>query len=420
MMKEKKFWIGLSLFNLALVAFFGLLMRSKMLFSIPFVDYRHIISAHSHLAFSGWVGLAILTMLIYDVLPAGMEKKKIYGVVLWSIEISSVGMAVSFPFGGYYVLSIIFSTLYIVTTYVFGWVFIRDMKRSGIHPVVNWLSTGGIASLILSSIGPFGLSYILITKSTNSLLYRDAIYTFLHLQYNGFFTLCIFALFFATLIKKGIQLPAAAKPFSVFLLLSVLPSLFVALLWHNLEVFYIIGAIGCLFALISVVFFIPLFRKVLALRFFQHPLARVLWIAAFGSFVIKMVLAVGTIYPPLGNAVYGARPIIIGFLHLVFLAFVSFYLLSQFIEAGFYDRGNKLIKLPFYVFGLGVLANEIFLMVQGVEILFKTNSSMYNWLLWVAAIVLFSGACLLTATFYSAQAWNKKAAAIATADEFNI
>ena len=74
MMKEKKFWIGLSLFNLALVAFFGLLMRSKMLFPIPFVDYRHIISAHSHLAFSGWVGLALLTLLIYHVLPAGDEK----------------------------------------------------------------------------------------------------------------------------------------------------------------------------------------------------------------------------------------------------------------------------------------------------------------------------------------------------------
>ena len=76
MQKDKRFWIGLSLLNLTVVALLCLLMRSKMLFSIPFLNYKNILNAHSHFAFSGWVGLALMTYLIYDVLPAQTGQKK--------------------------------------------------------------------------------------------------------------------------------------------------------------------------------------------------------------------------------------------------------------------------------------------------------------------------------------------------------
>jgi hypothetical protein len=409
MVKEKKFWIGLSLLNLSVVALFGLLMRSKMLFSIPELDYRNILSAHSHFAFGGWVGLALIMLLIYEVLPQPLALRKKYQAVLWGIEISSVGMALSFPFLGYGGLSIFFSSLYILVTYFFGWHFYKDMKAGGVNPIVKALSIGAIASLLLSSVGPFSLSYILISKSGNSLLYRDSIYTFLHFQYNGFFTLAIFAIFFSYWLKKGNPLPPTAKRFTQFLIASVLPTVFLALLWHNQVIFYVIAAIGCVFILLSIYYFLPLFRSILQKSFIrQLPLARLIWMMAFVSFMLKMVLTIGTIYPPLGNAVYGARPVIIGFLHLVFLAFVSFYILGQLLQEGFFMRYNRPVIFPFVLFGTGVVINEVFLMIQGLEMLLKTNNPLYNWILWGGAIFLFLGAVALAATFYKTLSYKKE------------
>jgi hypothetical protein len=150
MQNEKRFWIGLSLLNLVIVALFGLTMRSKMLFSIPFLDYKNILNAHSHLAFGGWVGLALIAIFVYDVLPKELGGRKIYKLVLWGTELTSIAMAISFPFVGYNVVSIIISTLFVFVTYVFGWVFFKDLKKAQLHPVVRNLSYGAVGSLMLS------------------------------------------------------------------------------------------------------------------------------------------------------------------------------------------------------------------------------------------------------------------------------
>jgi hypothetical protein len=420
MQKDKRFWVGLSLLNLAAVALFGLLMRSKLLFSMPFINYKNILNAHSHFAFGGWVGLALFSIFIYDVLPKHLSQKKIYQRVLWGMELSSIGMALSFPIVGYNIISIIISCFYIAVTYVFGWVFFKDLKKASLHPVIRRLSYGSVGSLMLSSLGPFSLAYMMATRSANSLLYRDSIYAFLHFQYNGFFTLAIFAAFFTYWLKKGLALPATAKWFSIFLVASVVPSLFLSMLWHNSKVLYILAALGSLSILLSVSFFLSLFRASLKTDFFAHPVARAMWIASFFSFIIKMILTIGTIHPSLGNAVYGARPVIIGFLHLVFLAFVSFYILSNSIQDGFFTRRRKVIVYPFSIFGLGVLANEIFLMAQGLGVLFRTYNPVYNWLLWISAIMLFVGSICLAIAFYQSLNGHKKTAAFTAAPELAI
>ncbi|HEY9364165.1 MAG TPA: hypothetical protein VIQ00_12940 [Chitinophagaceae bacterium] len=393
--KKRSFWISLCLVNLCIVAFLGFSLRSKILFPIPFINYRNFLSAHSHFAFAGWAGLSLMTLLIYDLLPDFLSGKKIYQWILTGIEVSSLGMLLMFPFFGYNGITIFFSTLYIVSTFVFAPVFIKDIIKGVNHKTVKFLSISAVASLLVSFLGTLGLAYILLAKSSNSLLYRDSIYTFLHFQYNGFFTIAIFALFLNFVLKKGITIDKNARMFSVFLCLSIVPALFLSLLWHNNDFFYVLAALGCVFIIISLVYFFKFFRFIRHEKLFSSRLAKALWLFAVFSFGLKMVLNVGTIFPTLSDAVYGDRPVIIGFLHLVFLGFLTFYLLASFIDDNLFTKRNKIIWYPFLVFSFGIVANEFLLMLQGLGILFKTNHEIFKWLLWAASIILFAGACLI-------------------------
>ena len=407
-LNKRSFWISVALINLCIVAFLGFCLRSKILFTIPAINYRYFLSAHSHFAFGGWAGLALIALLIYDLLPPSLSKKKFYQWILAGIEISSLGMAFSFPFFGYNAVSIFFSTLYIFVTVAFAPVFIKDILKSGQHKMVSLLSIVSVISLIVSFLGALGIVYILLGKSSNSILYRDSIYTFLHFQYNGFFTLSVFALLFGFLLNKEFKITRDATLFARFLCLSIVPALFLSLLWHNSTWFYLFAAIGCILILVSLFYFFRFFKFLQTTNLFSPGIARTFWYFSVFSFALKMILNVGTILPQLGHAVYGDRPIIIGFLHLVFLGFLSFYLLAVLVQDNYFTKDNKIIYLPLFLFFVGIIANEVLLMLQGLGILFNTNSSIYRWLLWGASIILFFGALFIVVSRFIVTGIQKK------------
>jgi hypothetical protein len=389
---KRSFWLTLALINLSIVAFLGFSLRSKILFPLPFLDYSGLLSAHSHFAFAGWAGLALITLLIYDVLPAACAQKHIYQWVLTAIEVSGLGMAFTFPFYGYNALTIAFSTVYVIGVAVFTPVFVRDVVVNKVHKTVKLLSISAVLSLLMSFLGTIGLMYIIISRSGGSLLYRDSIYVFLHFQYNGFFTLSVFALFFNYILKKGMILQKAIWLFSLYLCLSVVPALFLSLLWHNNMSFYMFASIACVLVLASLVYLYRFLKDISGAQAFTSPVSRTFWVFSMVSFTLKMLLQVGTIFPQLGNAVYGDRPVIIGFLHLVFLGFITFFLFALLVENRYFILRGKQIILPFIIFSTGIIANELLLMLQGLGILLNTNNDIYKWLLWGVAIILFIGA----------------------------
>ena len=390
--RKKKFWICLSLVNLFLVAVVGFILRSKIVFSIPFIDYRNFLSAHSHFAFSGWAGLCIMTLFVYNLLPAELSQKRVYQWALWLVQITSLGMLVSFPFKGYGLAAIVFSTAYIFSTYFFAWVFIRDIIHQNVNRATRLLSITALASLVLSSIGPFTLAYMMSTHSMDSVLYRGSIYSFLHFQYNGFFTLGVFALLFHHLGRKGIELPRSIYRFASILSLSVLPSLFLSLLWHEDNFDYIMGGLGAFLIIWAAFLFFRFILGKPGITVFSKPIAQWLWIFCLVSFAGKIMMQTGTLIPSLGHAIYSDRPVIIGFLHLIFLGFLTFFLLAYLTEEGIFSNGLKTYGFPLALFSTGILANEALLLLQGLEILFKTSNYIYNWLLWGAAIILALGA----------------------------
>jgi hypothetical protein len=229
----------------------------------------------------------------------------------------------------------------------------------------------------------------MITNTGNAFLYRDAIYTYLHFQYNGFFTLSVFALFFNQLQVFIIEETGKRMwHFALFLCLSVVPTLFLSLLWHGYNIYVrTLALTGCALIITSLLFFsrIVLNRKIYA-RYIS-PLAKTLLILSMISFTIKMFLQMGTIIPALGNAVFGYRPIIIGFLHLVFLGFVSFYIFFNFLETGVFAK-TRISTAAIWSFIATVTLNETILLIEGVGLMFSSTNRTYPWLLWIASIFL--------------------------------
>lgn len=397
-MSKKRFWIATSLVNLSIVALLGFTLRSKILFPLHFINYDYLIDAHSHFAFGGWITIAFLNLFTYALLPPNCQQRKWYHWMKWGILITSFGMLLSFPFEGYGFISISLSTLFIFFSYGYSACFIKDMLSVQQKAPGSFLALGAIICLVVSSVGPFTLAYLLASHNSNAILYKDSIYFYLHFQYNGFFTLSVFALFFNAAYDNADSrsIPKVAKLFAWLLLASIIPSFFLSLLWHaDYTLIKALAIVGMGLIIGSLFFFFCLGHSFLLNRIYTSSLARILCFLAFLSFVIKSILQTGTIFPGLGNAVFGLRPIIIGFLHLVFLGLATFYILSNYIMTGAFNIQNSFVRLSILVFTTSVILQETILLIQGVGLLLGIANSIYNWLLWFAAIGLFAGAFLM-------------------------
>ena len=144
---------------------------------------------------------------------------------------------------------------------------------------------------------------------------------------------------------------------------------------------------------------------------FEIPFARILTIFVMISFCIKMSLQFLIIFKDIGHIVFGYRPIIIGFLHLVFLATVTFYIFSNHIERGNFQAGriNSYARFALSFLCAAIFFNEAVLLFQGFGIFLETSHPIFPWLLWIASICLLIGAGLVFSAFVK----QKKGAAIA-------
>jgi hypothetical protein len=391
-MTKQKLWINISLGHLCVVAMLGFLLRSKILFSIPFIDYRNLLAAHTHFAFNGWVSFSLFALFTYTFIQAAQRPS--FFPLLWVVVLSCWGMLVALLLQGFGGAALFFAAVYGVAA---AWFIIRFVQLS---PRASWqqpaplLALGALASMVLSVAGPIMLGWLWGSGNVNTILHRDAQYYYLHFQYNGLFTLGVFALSFAFMF--GQNAPAPARRFALLQCAAVVPTLFLSLLWHPHPLWFdVVSAVGVVLLLASLAALWPLRRQLLAGSFFDHSLSRTLWRLVLLSFIVKSILQSGTLVPELGQAVFGLRSIIIGFLHLIFLGLVSLYILAHYIQWKGLPAQKGFTRLAVWIFTAGVLMQEALLGIQGTSLLFGTNSPLYNWLLWVAAMLLFSGAVLM-------------------------
>jgi hypothetical protein len=397
----------LSILNLCTVALLGAVLRSKIVFSLPFINYNHLLEAHGHFTFAGWVTPVLMTLFIYELLPESISQRLIYQWLLGSIVTCAWGMLLAFAVQGHGTISIILSLGFVVLTWLFGFIFIRDLVRTKLASCVKWLALTSILCLILSSSGVIAITYIYFINSFDAIFYRDALFTYLHFQYNGFFTLAIFAILF-NLIER--RMPEKEKKdiyrFSITLCVSVFPSLFLSYLWQDPNIWLRFVAItGSILLILSFFFFLICARSFRTIYKEEKPILRFLILLSMGSFMLKIILQSFTIFPVIGDAIFGNRPIIMGFLHLVFLAFVTLFILIYFMKKGILISQIKWTGIAAIVFAIAVILNEVFLISQGFAAMFINGSSIFPWLLWMTGILLFIGSLLIAIARFKTVRW---------------
>ncbi|PWT72100.1 MAG: hypothetical protein C5B59_16535, partial [Bacteroidetes bacterium] len=84
-------------------------------------------------------------------------------------------------------------------------------------------------------------------------------------------------------------------------------------------------------------------------------------------------------------------------LHLVFLGFVSLFIIAFFAKRQLLTHQSKMTPFALIFFAVGVLFNEVLLISQGLTTMFGPAAVLFLWLLWGAAIWLFMGTILIAA-----------------------
>ena len=111
--------------------------------------------------------------------------------------------------------------------------------------------------------------------------------------------------------------------------------------------------------------------------------------------MLKVLLQFFAIHPQLGQLAFGFRPIIIGYLHLIFLAFVSMYLISFMADKEIISLHYSLTAPGLIVFATGIIINEILLAIQGFAAIYYWYLPWLNLLLFINTFTMVTGAIML-------------------------
>ncbi len=392
-------WFRIVLFNLLLIAFIGFILRYKIAFSLPFVDQKHLLQAHSHFAFCGWISQALMVLMVAFLSQRGVQHafEKYHRLLLLNL-ISAYGMLLCFPLQGYGLFSISFSTLSILTAYTFAYLFWKDLNNCTSKEIASWWFKAALLFNALSSIGAFSLAYLMANKIIHQNWYLLAVYFFLHFQYNGWFFFAIGGLWFAKIRSLEIHF---SKERTIFLLFAIacIPCYFLSTLWFKMgKVIYSGVLIAAILQIVALALLLKAVYK--NRREFKTKLLKIsssLFALSLLAFSIKLLLQVFSTIPSLNQLAYGFRPIVIGYLHLVLLGFISLSIIA-FAIANNFLVSNKIMLKGIVVFVLGIIINEILLLLQGTSSMLLVTIPLNNEMLLGAAFIMFSGVLIL---FYS-------------------
>ena len=391
--KIDKIKLKLSLTLFALSVLYGLLLRLQVVKPLFEFDYNNVLQSHSHVAFLGWGFLSTLIVMQYVFLDAAQRANKMYSISYWAMFTSISLMLVSFAFNGYHLFSFILLTVFGLSSYVFCFQMIKDLKKDTQHLISSKFAKASIYYYVLSSIATWFVAFVVLTQGKTD-LYYNCIYFYLHFLYNGFFVFALFGVFFKMLRKKSMIISQRRiKHFYYYTNIACIPAFALSILWSDVHgVFNVIGGVAAIFQLIGLVYLIVIIKQTF-IRYSLSNYSRILLMTVMVSYGLKLVAQFLTAFPFFVTKSVELKPyLVIGYLHLVTIGFISFFLLTLIVELrGFYFK-PLFPKFGLSLFLAGFFSTEILFFLQGFLHLVKWQPiGPYYLLLFIASSIMVLG-----------------------------
>lgn len=323
------------------------------------LNYRFVTHAHSHTALLGWSYLGVVA-IINHLFLSEKHTKSLYKILIFK-HITIIGMLLSFPFQGYGVISIIFSSLFLISTYWYSYFLLKNINKEEKNSIAYFFLKSGIFFLFFSSLAVWILPLIIHFFKKFSPMYDATIYFFLHFLYNGFIISALISFW----VKRIEQLSPIAKlkikKYRFLYFFGILGSVFLS--WTELfqqKWFYFIGGISSIFLII--------FTIKITFFYYQLKFSKNKLIHFFIAFLIFKTLCLLLIsFPEISKNLFFNLDLIISYLHFIFLGVITLGILSFF-------QIFLQISFPKYSLWLYIILfifTELLITYKGFCILFK-------------------------------------------------
>ncbi|MBY7142320.1 hypothetical protein KFZ56_04265 [Virgibacillus sp. NKC19-3] len=389
---------------LTITALSGVWMRVFPFYPDFTIPYSNILHGHSHLAILGWAFLGVFMVFLVHYWETFKHQKEAITIAI-TLFIVTILMFVAFLYQGYASFSIVLSTMHIFVEYWAASFIYRQVKSQlRIPRVAGLFIKGGLISLIISSFGPYGIAYISASGMKGSPLYDMAIYFYLHFQYNGWLFLFLIGLFIIVVRTKNIILPESTLKIGFWVyFIALFPGYFLSILWAEelglgAEVIAGVGGIGQWIGVICVISAYFKSKKDLETTYSGFTMGTLT--VTFFLLFLKGTMELGLLIPSLVPLIYDSRNIIIGYLHLTLLGFISLFILTLYLMKDLLAT-NKQTVYGGIIFFTGFLLNALLLFGQGLtEWLHMTAVPFYIEGLFVASLLLLLGIMILWVSFW--------------------
>ena len=356
-------WVLISLLNFVVASIMGVLLRYVFVAEIPWMDYRNMLHGHSHVAMLGWVYLILFALLIDVFVPRAKQSAPFYNRLFWFTQFSVVGMMVSFPIQGYAAVSITFSTLHIIASYIFIHRIWQDLSIE--KKQVSYLVKASLVFLGISTIGIWAMGPVMALQLRNDPLYMVVVQFYLHFQFNGWFALAVMALLIHQLNRWGLVFENRYfYRFFYIYLISLGLTFFQVLHWAYLQPYmYVINAVGVMIQVLAFAFLLYPVRRTLWSKLAGQS-GTVRWLVGFGmvSLLIKISLQAALVVPEVMAISTTIRQFMVGYIHLTMLGFITGLILLL-----LYVKEVAVINtFGIYIFSIGYIMTEAILFLQGV------------------------------------------------------
>lgn len=398
----KKSWLLICFINFFIASVMGLLLRIMYVTPLDWVNYQFLLHGHSHVAMLGWVYLLLYALIFHFFLPKEAQQKPVYNRLFWITEIAVIGMMLYFPFQGYALFSITFSTLHILCSYYFCRLVWKDSQPKTMHE--KRILRTGLFFMLLSTLGVWCLGPAVGLLGKTSAFYQIAIQFFLHFQFNGWFLFAVLALFFnqlnANINEKQFRL------FYNLLVVSTVLTLALPVSWFLFNpIFHWINVVGVSLQIIAFLVFIKILRP-----HFQSFLAslnkmeKTVYSFALFSLALKVGIQLIVVIPELAQVVHQIRNFVIGYIHLTMLGIITGFLFGIALKNSFLNQKIKLTQWGIKLFLLGFLLTETLLFLQGIYLYFDMGEfPLYHKNLLIASSFLPVGLLMLVISIYKSK-----------------